>query len=47
MEIAEDGLEAHDFFAVEHNVHPKDAVGGGVMRAHGELKKLLFVSGFD
>src|SRR4051812_16296503 len=40
MEVAENRLELRHRLAVQHHVHAKDAVGGGVMRPHGNLKQI-------
>ena len=44
VEVAEDGLELDDDFAVEDDVHAEDAVGRGVLRAHRDFEELLFAA---
>ena len=44
MEVTEDGLEFDDAFAVEHDVHAEDAVGGRVLRAHRDFEQLFFAA---
>ncbi len=44
MQVAEDRLQLHDALAVQHHVHAKDAVGGGMLRAHRDFEQLTFTA---
>jgi hypothetical protein len=37
MQVTEDRLEFAHHFAVERDVHPENAVGGGMLRPHRDL----------
>ena len=42
VQVSEDGLEADDALSVECHIHAEDAVGGGMVRAHGYFKEFGF-----
>jgi hypothetical protein len=42
MEIAENRFEFPHHFAIERDVHPKNAVGGWVLRAHRDFHQIAF-----
>ena len=42
MQVAEDRLELHDAFAIQHHVHAKHAVRRRVLRAHRHFEQFAF-----
>ena len=41
MEVAENRRQFDHRFAVQHHIHPKHPVGGGMMRPHRHFQEVL------
>ena len=47
MQIAKHRLQPHYAFAIEHDIHAENAVGGGMMRPHRDFKQLAVAIRLD